>query len=632
MNAKFGDGWQGSLTGSWFNSQAEQNRRPFAVPLSAGPNTVSGPGIVPYLNQASSIPVFRVGANYPGNPYGIPANVRAFVPDISNQHIEFDTDTLRFIGELTGTLAGWDINLGAGYQKATLTQTAEGFVNYPKLLAALNDPVNPLLLTGGNSAERMAEIAPKQSKKPTNEYDFVELRGTRDLMKLDGGALGLALGGSYYYQNLNADNYADCKVGSIAGLNCFYGLGTEKNTAFFAEINAPVTKTLELGAAIRYDHYSSYGGQWTPKVSAKWAAMKEASIRGTWGKGFRAPSILENGDAGAAFSAQGARDPLNCPVSLPSGAPDTSSPQNVPAFCSFSPTFLQGTTKDLSAEKSTNWTVGLVLEPIQNWSTTFDYYSIKLDNQIVPASSLSTFDPMANPVRGPRDQVTFGDGTSGLSPAGIIAYIPEGYVNAQATKTTGLDLQSSYTFKLDETNRLKFGVQWSHIFSYDLTFEGTKYKLAGTHGPAVVSGNTGNPKDRLQLTGQWLTGPFVTTLMGNYVGKYSMTDPSAGANSCADMAAYGNPFRWQVVDPPESLCGVGSFWFWNLNVQYDLNKQTQLRLAVTNLFDQQAPIDIGGYAGTGDNRNSSRGAPYNPSLHNAGVVGRTFLIGLTYSF
>ena len=249
----------------------------------------------------------------------------------------------------------------------------------------------------------MAEIAPKQKKKPTNEYDFIEGRVTRDLMKLDGGALGVALGGSYYYQDLQADNYADCKVGSVAGLNCFYGVGTEKNTAFYAEVNAPVLKTLELGGAVRYDHYASYGGQWTPKLSAKWTPMKEVAVRGTWGKGFRAPSILENGEAGAAFSAQGGRDPLNCPVSNPDGTPNTSSPQNVTFYCSFSPTFLQSTTKDLDPEKSDNWTLGMVLEPIQGWSTTFDYYSIKLKNQIVPASSLSTFDPFANPVRGPRE-------------------------------------------------------------------------------------------------------------------------------------------------------------------------------------------------------------------------------------
>ncbi len=43
------------------------------------------------------------------------------------------------------------------------------------------------------------------------------------------------------------------------------------------------------------------------------------------------------------------------------------------------------------------------------------------------------------------------------------------YVNAQTTKTTGLDLGTVYTFKLEDANRIKLGAQWSHIFNYDLS-------------------------------------------------------------------------------------------------------------------------------------------------------------------
>ncbi len=45
---------------------------------------------------------------------------------------------------------------------------------------------------------------------------------------------------------------------------------TRATTAFYAELNAPVLKRLELNGAIRYDYYDTYGGQWTPKIGAKW--------------------------------------------------------------------------------------------------------------------------------------------------------------------------------------------------------------------------------------------------------------------------------------------------------------------------------------------------------------------------
>ncbi len=142
------------------------------------------------------------------------------------------------------------------------------------LLAELNNPVTPFLLTGGNSAEQVARIAPTVKDKKTNELDFVQLTGSREVMKLDGGMMGVALGGSWYKQKLDADNPDECKTGTVAGLNCFFAVGDQTNTAFYAEINAPVLKSLELNAAIRYDHYDTYGGQWTPKVGAKWTPME----------------------------------------------------------------------------------------------------------------------------------------------------------------------------------------------------------------------------------------------------------------------------------------------------------------------------------------------------------------------
>jgi iron complex outermembrane receptor protein len=411
-------------------------------------------------------------------------------------------------------------------------------------------------------------------------------------------------------------------------------VGTQKNYAFFAEVVAPVLKSLELSAAARYDHYDTYGGQVVPKVGAKWTPMQEVALRGTWGKGFRAPSIAESGDAKLVYGALPYRDPENCPASLPSGNPDLASPRNVitPNQCSLNPPFLQNTNPDLKAEKSNNWTVGFLVEPIKGWSTSVDYYQIKLDNQILPRSAFPDFDFDSAIVRGPINSVTFGDGRQGPSPVGILAYLGDIYVNATSTKTSGIDLMSNYAMTLPDTSRLKFVAQWSHIFAYDVTYKGETYKLAGTHGPAIISGNTGNPKDRLQLTGQWAKGPFTGTLMGNYVGGYSNTDPLSQYD-CLGMTQYANASRFNGNQvPPDKYCKISSFWFWNLNLQYQYDKQTMVQFSVINLFNNQAPVDLGSYAGAGDNRNSGRGSPYNPSLHFAGIQGTSFQLGLTYNF
>ena len=633
VTAKFGDGWKASLTGSYFYSESQNVTNQSASSFGSFAGVTSyGPGQNPSIKNA--IPVFQVPATYPGNTFGTPANIRALLPDTYRQ-VDYSSGSTRIVADLTGAVAGWDVSVAGGYTQVSTDIERNGYIAPSNLLAALNDPVRPFNLQGGNSSEVMGFVAPTVSNTVKSELDFIQGTATRELMQLEGGQLGVAFGASYVYQKLSGGNPAPCLDGSVAGINCAYAVGSQSVTAAFAEVNAPVLKGLELSAALRYDYYNTYGGQFTPKVGFKWLPIKEVAFRGTWGQGFRAPYMTENGDAGSLFGFNAIRDPQLCPVSNANGTPNLTSPQNVPSQCNFSPAYLQGTTKDLSPEKSNNWTLGMIVEPIKDWSTTFDYYSIELKDQIISAASVNGFDPLAYAVRATPQVVTFGDGRTGLSPVGPIQFVNTPYVNAQTTTTTGLDLGTNYSFKLPEdSGTMNLGLQWSHIFTWDLELNGTTYKLAGTHGPEVVSGNTGNPKDRLQLTGQWKKGPFTGTLIGNYVGSYDLTDPSAGVFTCDDGINASNGQRFANTDVyPQQYCKVDGFWYWSLNLQYQYNKELMLQLSVTNLFGAKPPVDMGSYSGTGLSQTSNQtGAPYNPSLHGIGAVGPAWLLGLAYKF
>ena len=111
-------------------------------------NVTGGPGIIPTL--VNSIPVFQIPANYPGNTLGVPAIVRALVPDIPNQHRQVETQTTRIVADISGSAWGWDARLSAGYQLAESKIDNKGYVNYNALYSPLNQPSNPLMLTGGN--------------------------------------------------------------------------------------------------------------------------------------------------------------------------------------------------------------------------------------------------------------------------------------------------------------------------------------------------------------------------------------------------------------------------------------------------------------------------------------------------
>ena len=162
--------------------------------------------------------------------------------------------------------------------------------------------------------------------------------------------------------------------------------------------------------------------------------------------------------------------------------------------------------------------------------------------------------------------------------------------------------------------------------SYILETGGVSYQLAGTHGPSIIGGNTGNPKDRIQASFTWDKGPWDITTALNYVGSYSIVDPSyEGGSTCATAleAVQGYPY-FPSGNAPSNYCTIGSFMTTDLTARYKFSKQLTVHVAMNNVFDRQPPADLSTYGG---------GLyPFNPSLHMSGAIGRFVQAGLTYSF
>jgi iron complex outermembrane receptor protein len=633
LTGRLNDAWSLNVTASYFNSQQEQMREPAAISSGSFAGiTAIGPNQVPTIKGA--VPNFTVPASYPGNTFGVPANVRAILADVTARTTEFSSGVSRVVAQLTGAAWGWDIVGTAGYTNVTTLVTYNGYIAPSALAAALNDPVNPYLLTGGNSQALQNVVAPTSYNNVWNNLSFIQASGSKDIMQLQGGPLSLAIGAADVYRNLSAPSPGGEQNGTV-NLPGSYAVGSQNNASIYAELSAPVVKSVEIDAAIRYDYYNvPSNSTWNPKIGVKWTPWKEFALRGTAGTGFRAPYMTESGNAGALFGFNTIRDPALCPVNNANGTPNLTSPQNVPAFCNFSPTYLQGTSKNLKPENSDNYTAGFVLEPIKGWSTTFDYYYINLKNQIVPAASVDGFNPLNFLVRATPQIVTFGDGSTGLSSVGPVQYVNTPYVNAQQTTTSGFDLGSGYTWTLPDTSKLMTSVEWTHIFNYDITLNGQKYKLAGTHGPSIIGGDTGNPKDRAQFVLQWAKGPFTVTATVNYIGRFNVTDPSSGDFTCQDGLLDDTGTRWANTGVAPNYCNVASFTYTNLNFQYAVNKQWTLQASIQNAFNAKAPSDFATYGGTagGQPNSTGFGVPLNPSLHQIGAVGPFWSLGFIYNF
>jgi len=203
-----------------------------------------------------------------------------------------------------------------------------------------------------------------------------------------------------------------------------------------------------------------------------------------------------------------------------------------------------------------------------------------------------------------------------------VLYYATEYINANKTKTNGIELDSRYKFKLGEYGSLLANLSWSHMMSYILTEGGTSYQLAGTHGPIEIGGDTGNPKDKVQLTFTWDKGPWQVATSFNWISSFDLTDPTQGLTTCDLGALIGGEFPSGSV--PQQFCRVGAFLDTDLSVRYQLGKKWTFHGSVTNVFNQAPPVDLDTYGGGQ--------LPFNPSDHLIGAIGRSVNIGAIYNF
>jgi iron complex outermembrane receptor protein len=609
--------WQVNLKASLFDSQAEQypagglqvypqSLSPIVAVSSGVPPTIATPGI-------TSI---TVPANYPGNPFGVPAVVNGVIPDAPIPRTGTDSKATRIVADLTGSYGAWDLDTSAGYTRVATLQTVSGLINVPALNDALNRPTDPFNVTGGNTAADLATIFPTSSSNDVSTLSFAEFHASRSLVKLSGGDLQMSAGASYINRNINSPAPSLISQGIVNGNNA-YVKGGQTDTALFTELNAPVLKSLEVDGTLRFDHFNNAGNATTPKLGFKWKPDDAFALRGTVSRGFRAPNAAENGQSGQAYLVNTTNDPILCPGGVPANGNIAAG--SAVAYCNFEPVYLNSANPALKPERSVSQTLGAILEPIRGWSTTFDLYQIAIYNQIVAGS------PNINTaVRGSPISTLCADGNGGTYTCTVtpILYIPVQYVNANSTKTSGWELGSEYRFKMGAAGSLKAHVDWSHTMSYVLTLDGTPYQLAGTHGPLVIGGDTGNPKNRIDLDFTWDKGPWNVATSFNYIGSFSLTDPSFGLNSCDDGALIGGEFPSGGV--PSQFCRVKSFMTTNVAVKYKLTKALTLQGTVDNLFNTQPPVDLNTYGGGQ--------LPFNPSMHLAGAIGRVINVGAVYNF
>jgi iron complex outermembrane recepter protein len=634
--------WTLTVTGSVFDSSAQQIAattfgHAFTNTGQEAGSIVNITGSPGQLFSTAVYPTLSLPANSPLNPFGKPANLVYSFPDVGPYQLDTDTLTYRLFGNVKGTAAGWSLNSSVGLMYSSMTEKIFGSI-YPGLAqAALNSGA----YVPGVSTNGQALFAPEDSTHPSSTLGVINASGSRELFQMPGGPLTVGVGGEYIHKALNVTDPPSVANGSQEG-TIFYSVGSQDDAAGFVELAGKPIKQLEVDISGRYDHYDTYGGSATPKVGLKFTPIDEFSVRGTWGRGFRAPSIAESGTAGLAFGQGNTNDPILCP----GGVANVKGTFN--ALCSYPAVGVASSNANLKAVESQNATFGVIFEPFKEFSASVDWYYIKLTNDIISASSAGGFyvDSIAL-VRGPPEtnaKVCTANGVPGVNggqcptasvttPVGYPAYTVVPYVNAGSTKTSGFDVDLRSQFDLGQFGHLRAQFNYTLIQQYELIANDQTFNLVGTHGPQSISGDTGNPRQRAVASLTWEQGPVTSTISVNYQSAFSIVDPSSGYPTCLaalqgrSPSAYGSALSSSVTTLPSAwypYCSVQHFTDVNLYAAYQVNDHLQFHGSITNLFDSPPPVDLQTYGG---------GAEYAYStLDQDGAVGRFFLVGATFKF
>ncbi len=594
---------------NWYTSQTDTATTPSSVSASVG--FPGGP-----VNNA----VVQLGANHPDNPYfGTAARIRYLAADVGPRKSSIDSNFLRWLGGARGTHYGWDWDSSLLFSHNHVNNNQNGFLQRDVAFALLdptraniaaaaaNSPAYAALPLGTvwriaenaglNSPAVYAALSPTIGNRANTKIGQIDFKATREFSGIPwlAGNLGLALGTEFRHEMTELLPTTGTERGNVIGLGYSAYSGARNVFALYGEGLAPLPFNVEASAALRYDHFTDVGSSYTPKFGLKWTPVREFALRGTFARGFRAPSPAENGVGGlAAFST--AADPVRCAL----GVTNACNPASVALITSPNP--------NLSPERSKSYTLGVIWDPLPRTSISVDYWKIKRKNEInqeqvdaaIAAGSVARDPGSVSGIPGDPGQITA---------------VLTRYVNSAQSKVRGLDVDARYNHRLPEAwGNATFDVKYTHIFEWLRTErDGTSREFAGTHGNCDVTNCTGTPADRVNMRFGWDRNNLRVSANVNYRGvlenRFFRGDPSG----CAVTFANG-------ADAPNG-CELASFTTVDLVVRWKPQQRWEVFGSVQNLFDKIAPLDPLTYGAQA----------YNP-LDYEGARGRFYTLGARYSF
>lgn len=275
------------------------------------------------------------------------------------------------------------------------------------------------------------------------QYEFNQLIGDASFSKNLGevagmDAVNLAFGGQIRRDRFQLHRGSDASyeagplkdIGKDIGSSARPGISNldendldRTNVGIYTDVEADVSDALLVGVALRYENYSDFGGNLSGKLSARYKILDNFAIRGSYNRGFRAPSLGQIGNRVNTSTVQNGNIVITKQVS------------------SDTPELAQLGIEEPEAEISDNVNFGFTAELLDgDLLLTIDAFQINIDDRIVISERLNTGDfPAVAALFDDAREIRF-------------------FTNHISTRTRGIDIVASYKKELSANSSLNLSL------------------------------------------------------------------------------------------------------------------------------------------------------------------------------
>lgn len=535
---------------------------------------------------------FRAPSSAPNSALGIYPD--GFVPVLPGESIDYSA----VVGVRGSLLEHWNYDASGGF--------GENYLD----LSAYNT-VNPSL---GDASPTSFYIGRTTSNQAIGEFNLSRLFGEVGPLQ----SVSVALGTQVRRDNFEAErgSLESYQVGPLAFIGRAVGASgrpgiapedeidiSRTNVGAYVDVETDINDALLIATALRFEDYSDFGSNLSGKLAVRYKLTDAFAVRGSYNRGFRAPSLAQVGNRVNTSTVQNGEIIVTKQVS------------------SDDPRLAQLGVADPDAEISDNFNLGFTAEFGSvlggEVALTLDTFQIDIDDRIAITDRILT----------------------GSFPA-VAALFPQTaeirfFTNQIDTRTRGVDLVTTYSNKFDSGLSLDLSLAGSYNETEVLSQRATPAQLlAGASAAnqdfllvdqtAIELIEVATPRSKILLNSKFGWGDWTASARATYFGSVkAFSTGLSGLDANVDCDTRGRCV--QTFDGKTLV---------DLSLTYAVTDALSLTLGSNNVFDTYPDKWNNfrdGFVGQASNYTNGQ-IPYSRNSNQFGFNGAYYYLTAAWSF